>query len=316
MTIIELKDQIIKNQLSSFYIFVGEEIGIINIYIEQLSNKVGLPVIRADSVLSVYSKCTTRSIFGNADSIYVIRGDKEFMKEEKVHSTIEQDVGKNIIILLYDKLDSRLKFSKFFKDKTIQFEKLAPAILKTYIKKEVNLSDTNIEFLISLCDGSYDLCMLEVDKIKQFYSCAYIDRIEMPPVDKAFTELISSGAIYQPELSDVFKLAEAVCLKRKQEAIKLANTLQFGGIQSVNILGTLYNSLKSVLLIQCCEGGSVCEVTGLSSQLVYFNKRYVGKYPAQHLIEAIKLIANVISGIKTGWIDDSYATIYVLVNIL
>lgn len=317
MTIIELKDQIIKNQLSSFYIFVGEEIGIINIYIEQMSNKVGLPVIRADSVLSVYSKCTTRSIFGNSDSIYVIRGDKDFMKEEKVHLTIEQDVGKNIIILLYDKLDSRLKFGKFFKDQTITFEKLAPNVLKSYVKKACpGLSDKNCEHLIELCNGSYDLCMLEIDKILHYQETTYDRDDYKDSVNHCFDMLLKSGVIYQPELSDVFKLAEAVCLKRKQEAIKLANTLQFGGIQSVNILGTLYNSLKSVLLIQCCEGGSVCEVTGLSSQLVYFNKRYVGKYPAQHLIEAIKLIANVISGIKTGWIDDSYATIYVLVNIL
>ena len=31
MTIIDLKDQIIKNNLSNFYVFTGNEIGIINI---------------------------------------------------------------------------------------------------------------------------------------------------------------------------------------------------------------------------------------------------------------------------------------------
>ena len=53
MTIIELKEQIIKNELSNFYVFVGEEIGIINIYLKQMSNKLNLPITRADSVLSI-----------------------------------------------------------------------------------------------------------------------------------------------------------------------------------------------------------------------------------------------------------------------
>ncbi len=37
MTIVELKSHIMKNTLNSVYVFVGNEIGMMNIYLEQIS---------------------------------------------------------------------------------------------------------------------------------------------------------------------------------------------------------------------------------------------------------------------------------------
>ena len=317
MTIIELKEQIIKNELSNFYVFVGEEIGIINIYLNQMSNKLNLPITRADSVLSIYSRCMGGSLFGDSVCFYVIRNDFDFMKQEKSYATIKEDIGNNVIVLLYDKVDSRLKFGKFFKDDTVAFEKLTPNILKSYIKKEIQLSDKNIDSLIQLCNGSYDLCMLEIDKIKQYHASAYIDRMQVPPIDKAYLDLVSMGVIYQPEESDVFKFTEAVCSHNSLEAFEIEKVLRENGSSSINLLGTLYNSLKSVLLIQCCASGEkITEVTGLDNRQIYYNKKYVGKYKTEDLVYAVRLIYNVVSGIKSGRIDDAYATRYVLVNIM
>ena len=69
-----------KNDLKHFYIFVGEEIGIINIYLNQIAKTVKMPLVRADSVLSIYTKCTSRSLFNNDACLYVIRNDNDFMK--------------------------------------------------------------------------------------------------------------------------------------------------------------------------------------------------------------------------------------------
>ena len=115
-----------KNEIQNFYIFTGTEIGIINIYLEQMSAKLGMPITRADSVLSIYENCTSRTIFGSTTGFYVIRNDNDFTKQENAYTTIQKDIGKNVIVLLYEKLDSRLKFGKFFKDQTINFEKLNP----------------------------------------------------------------------------------------------------------------------------------------------------------------------------------------------
>lgn len=321
MTIIDLKNQIMKNCLANVYIFVGEEIGIMNIYLNQMSKTLNMPVTRAESVASIYAQCTSRSMFGNTTGFYVIRNDKDITKEEKAYQSLSKDIGKNVIVLLYDKVDSRLKFGKFFKDQTITFEKLAPNVLKSYVKKACpGLSDKNCEHLIELCNGSYDLCMLEIDKIQQYADYSFTQEIkmnsDMMTEDKSFLELLKSGVIYQQEETDVFKFTDAVCSRNKRLAFELEQVLMANNNSSINILGTLYNSMKSVMLIQVCEGKNISEVTGLDNRLIYFNKKYVGKYSSSELVKAIKLISKVIEGVKNGWIDDVYATKFVLVNIL
>lgn len=317
MTIIDLKNQIMKNCLTNVYIFVGEEIGIMNIYLNQMAKTLNMPVTRAESVASIYAECTSKSMFGNTTGFYVIRNDKDITKEEKAYQSLSKDIGKNVIVLLYDKVDSRLKFGKFFKDQTITFEKLAPNVLKSYVKKACpNLSDKNCEHLIELCSGSYDLCMLEIDKILHYQETTYDRDDYKDSVDRCFDILLKSGVIYQPEESDVFKWTEAVCNRNRKEAFKLERVLRDNGTQSINMLGTLYNSMKSVMLIQCCTGQHVCEITGLDNRQVYFNKKYVGKYKTGELVRNVKLISRVVDGIKNGLYDDTYATRFVLCNIL
>lgn len=317
MTIIDLKNQIMKNCLTNVYIFVGEEIGIMNIYLNQMAKTLNMPVTRAESVASIYAECTSKSMFGNTTGFYVIRNDKDITKEEKAYQSLSKDIGKNVIVLLYDKVDSRLKFGKFFKDQTITFEKLAPNVLKSYVKKACpGLSNKNCEHLIELCNGSYDLCMLEIDKILHYQETTYDRDDYKDSVDHCFDVLLKSGVIYQPEESDVFKWTEAVCNRNHKEAFKLERVLRDNGTQSINMLGTLYNSMKSVMLIQCCTGQHVCEITGLDNRQVYFNKKYVGKYKTGELVRNVKLISRVVDGIKNGLYDDTYATRFVLCNIL
>ena len=94
MTIIDLKNQIMKNCLNNVYVFVGEEIGIINIYLNQMSKVLNMPITRADSVLSIYNQCVSKSMFGNTIGFYVIRNDNDITKQEKVYQTLSNDIGK------------------------------------------------------------------------------------------------------------------------------------------------------------------------------------------------------------------------------
>ena len=98
-----------KNQLSNFYIFTGTELGIQKIYLDQISKVLNLPIVRAESVLDIHNICTTKSLFGATNSIYVIRDDKEITKHEEIYKTLSNDIRGNVIILLYEKIDKRLK---------------------------------------------------------------------------------------------------------------------------------------------------------------------------------------------------------------
>ena len=311
MDITVLKDQIMKNQLSNFYIFTGTELGIQKIYLEQISKVLNLPIVRAESVLDIHNICTTKSLFGATNSIYVIRDDKEITKHEEIYKTLSNDIRGNVIILLYEKIDKRLKFGNYFKDSIVEFEKLAPTVLHAYIKKSCpELSNENASRLSNKVSGSYDLAMLEIEKIN---SLAKI--LNITP-DESFEKLCREGVIYQPEETNVFEFTDAVCSYDVELAFKLADILRDNNVSAINILGTLYNSIKSVLLIQCCEGNEISKTTGLDNRQIYFNKKYVGNYSTSALVSAVKLIANVIDGIKNGWIDEKYSVYYTLVNIM
>lgn len=299
-----------KNELGHFYVFVGEEIGIINIYLNQISKTVGMPIIRADSVLSIYTKCTSKSLFNDADGLYVIRNDTDFMKQEKAYETIESDIHGNIIILLYDKIDGRAKFGKYFKDKIVAFEKLATNVLVSYIKKASGLSDSSAAELSNTCDGAYDLAMLEIDKIKQHCQASKLD------VDSGFKSLLNAGVIYHPVETDGFKFVEALMSKDVDEAFNLYYALIGSGGQSINLLGILYNAVKSTLLIQLCGGKNVSEITGLDKGQIYFNRKYVGNFDTGVLVSTMRKIIEVVSGIKSGFIDDAISVPYIMVTLM
>ena len=306
MTLLELKQDIMQNKLKHFYIFVGEEIGIMNIYLAEMSNKIGLSIQRTERVDEIYSNLG-ESLFGKTDGFYVVREDRDFIKAE---SNITEDLGGSYLVLLCNVTDSRLKFFKTYKDSIVEFEKLAPEVLKKYIFRACKLTDSNLDKLCELTGNSYDISMLECDKINQL---AHYWKI---PTNEAFAILLKNNVIYQKEEYDVFKFTEAVINRKPKLAFHIANVLMDSGVQSINMLGTLYQSIKNLLLVQVCENDDVENTTGLDSKQVYFTKKNVGKFTTQKLIEGVHLIADTVDNIKNGLIDEQYAVSYVLVNML
>ena len=308
MTIQDLKLDIVHNNIKHLYVFVGSEIGIMNIYLTEMSNKLSLAINRMDSVGGVYSNLG-ESLFGSSDGLYVVRDDKDFVKTESVFNHIEEDLGNSYLILLYDKIDSRLKFGRVFKDRIVQFEGLSVSVLMSYIKRVCLLNDTNAEKLATIVNGSYDLAMLECDKINQYSQASNVN------VDIAFKKLISSGDIHIQEEHDVFQFVECVMSKKFSDALDIAKILMDNGSQGINLLGTLYDTMKKVLLVQICESKDVSEVTGIDSKQVYFAQKKVGIYSSERLVAGLKMLSQVIDDIKSGRIDDSIAVPYAIVSL-
>ena len=309
MDIIALKNHIIKNELKNVYVFTGTEIGIQNIYINQIGKVKNLPIIREENVVNVYRKCTVKSMFGNIDALYVVRGDTDVFKQEQFYENLSNDIGNNMIILLYDKLDSRSKFTKFFKEDTIQFDPLTHSILIKYILKNSSLTNSGAEKLSNEVANSYDIAMLEINKIDNYSQVTGLSH------DKSLDRLLREGVIYHPQEYDVFQFADSVCM-RKKASFEIAKSLLDNGVSSVVALGTLYNTMKNVLLVQCCEGSHISNITGLDSKQIYFAKKYVNKYRTDRLVYAVKLISKTVTDIKSGKIDDKIALLYVMVKIM
>ena len=306
MTLLELKQDIINHTLKHFYIFVGDEIGIMNIYLENMSNTIQLSPQRVDSVQEVYTNLGS-SLFGRTDGFYIVREDKDFMKSDT--ENLLTDLGGSYLILLCATTDSRLKFFKTYKDSTVVFERLAPEVLKRYIFRECNLTEHNLDMLCELTGNSYDVSMLECDKINQF---AHYKNMT---VNESFGVLLKNNVIHKQEEYDVFKFTDAVINRRFKDALHIASVLSDSGVQSVTMLGALYNSIKNLLLVQVCESDDVENVTGIDSKQIYFTKKNVGKFSTRVLINAVHLIGDVVDGVKNGTIEEQYAVKYVLVNL-
>ena len=307
MNLMDLKSDIVGKNIKNFYIFVGDEIGIINIYLEQIAKVKSLHIIRDETVADVWGKVSVRGMFASEPAIYVVRGDKDFQKQEQSWDNLVRSIKDSILVLLYDKIDSRLKFGKYFKDSIVQFDKLDKPILEKYIMQKLpNIKRENAGLLADVCGGSYDIAMLECDKILTYGG----------EVNRTLTKLLKDGAIYQSQETDVFQFVDAVCNRQEERSFSLSRRLLDDGASSINLLGTLYTSLKAILLIQCCTGSNIAEITGLDNGTIYYNRKRVGKYSTGELVHGVKLISKVISDVKSGYIDDAYATDFILTSIL
>lgn len=316
MNLMDLKSDIVGKNIKNFYIFVGDEIGIINIYLEQIAKVKSLYIIREETVADVWGKVSVRGMFASEPAIYVVRGDKDFQKQEQSWDNLVNSIKDSILVLLYDKVDSRLKFGKHFKDSIVQFDKLDKPVLEKYVAQKLKCNGEFIGKFVDMCGGSYDVCMLECDKLLTYQKSTEDRDGWVSTLQDCFKALVNDGTIYQSQETDVFQFVDAVCNRQEERAFILSRKLLEDGASSINLLGTLYTSLKAVMLIQCCTGSNIAEITGLDNGTIYYNKKRVGKYSTGELVRGVKLISKVISDVKSGYIDDAYATDFILTTIL
>lgn len=308
MKLLEFKQVLMRHQLKPFYVFVGEEIGVMNIYLEQMSKVTSLPIIRLDTINQALLKSGSGSLFGSSGGIYVVREDNDFMKSESAFQRVE-NLKNSYIIMLCNKLDTRLKFAKHFKDSVVEFEKLTHDVLVSYISKSAQITAKQCDILYDYCNGYYDIAMLECDKINQY------SQAEQITTEKAFSELLFNNNVTKTQEYNIFEFTHLVCSRQIRNSFKVLHELLNSGNSSVALLGTLYKSIKAILLIQVCDNKDVAGTTGLDNGQIYYNRKYVNNYDVDTLLFALNLIMETVIDIKTGNIEDYLATDFVLTQI-
>jgi len=310
--LVELKDQIIKNIIKPIYIFTGEEIAIMNIYINKIIEISKASVFRAESVSSVYTNLQLES-FINSRMCYIIRDDKEYMQQEKIwmninNGSIQKD---NIIILVYNSLDKRSKFYKQHTDIMVDFEKLSPEILSKYIDKEIQLNNKKSVELANLCDCDYNRILFECDKIKNL--AAYNGY----SIDTAYDTAIKEKLITIAIKDIIFDFIDVVCRRQKEKSFKLLKDLEFNEENKLAIIGLLYSNFRNLLLVKGCGNiPNITEVTGLTNWQIKMAKEKGNFYSISELVDILRIIREVEKNIKIGLIETNIAVDYILVNIL
>lgn len=310
MDITAVKQQIQKKEPQHFYIFVGEEVAVMDMYINKIAECISVKPTRADSVVDIMPKLTTNS-FLSVPQCYVIREDKEFIKSDAVQDFIDDKIqDKNIVILCFYSLDKRTKFYKAYNDSIVNFERLNEQITSKYIHKEIDLSERSTRMLIDICENDLSRIYLEIDKIKTYSECNKLT------YEASLTELINAGTIYEPPYDAIFDFVDAVLRRKAKLAYNLYRQCQDIGEANITLLSVLYSNAKSVLQVQSCTSKDIAKSTGLTGFQIKLAKEKMGHYKNRELVNMMKLIQKVERSIKTGEIDDVMSIEYVLVNVL
>lgn len=312
MKLPELQMQLRDKKLSPFYIFTGEEVAVMDIYIEMIGKIKGVKPRRADSVTDIMGSITNKSIF-NESNIYVISDDKDFLKQEDVwdkfiKGEMQED---NIVILIFNNIDKRSKFYKNYNKTFTEFEKLSPEVLAGYINRNIGLDTSNAKNLAMLCECNYSRILLESDKIMQLSKANKIDILG------AYKIALNENLIHVDAGDIIFDFIDAVCKRNPPKAFKLMEDLKSKGESPLGALSLLYTNFRNMLIVQSAGNAKdMGKRTGLTGWQIKLAKEKGKRYSTGELVRIIRELREIEKGIKTGVIDSKIALDYLLVEVL
>lgn len=311
MDILDVKKDIREKHLKPFYIFTGEEIGIMSIYIKKMAETIGTVPTELEKMSDILTNVSGNSLF-NQKKLFVVRDDAEFVKHEERWSkffdgSIQRD---NIVILVLYTLDKRSKLYKAYSDTITEFKRLNESVLSVYVQREIDLSDSDVLDLLYVCESDYSRTMLEIDKIKQ-----YAEAKNITPTD-AFDMLLKDGTIYIPPQDAVFDCVSVILKRKPKKAYELLKQSYDIGENPLVLLSVLYTNAKQVLQAQSADtGADLSKITDMTQYQIRCAKEKAGFYKNRELVRLMRLIQDTEKKIKMGEIEADIAMDYVLANL-
>lgn len=318
MKLHELQKQIVYNQLDRLYIFYGDEIGIMDVYLDKMYSIVDADVIKTETVQEAYSRTVQRRL-SNKPRCFVVRDDKEFFKNDKVWNKVFTHINNSTdyLILIYSSMDKRSKFFKSHSTILTEFEKLSSDLLSSYVREELKgIDNKTAKYLAEICECNYNRIMLECHKIKSYVS-GMGKEANIKYAD-AVNELVEKGIIFKPIGDITFKFTDAILTRNFEDTSRYLAEAKLKGEPEIMVLSILYNGFKQILMVQGLgkDQSEPVKRTGLTAWQVKMAKEKQGHYSINELIEALKIIRFVEKSIKTGQIEAEIALEYAIVNIM
>ncbi len=310
--LVDLMKEIKENTLPHYNVWMGEEIAVLNIYQGKLK-ELGYKVIPTDTVTDAITLVNKKG-FDNSIKCFVVTDDTDYVKQEKQWEKVQEkfNKSKHTLLLKYTNIDKRSKFLKQ-NNEIVNFEKLSTEVLEKYIKKDLpKFNDRNIEKLIEYCDSSYNLILLEMDKIR-----AYSD-YKQYNYNASFDELLAQGVVYKPVGDIIFQFIDAVSYGDVAGTKVLLEKIKLKKENELAILSLLYTSFKNMLMVNALgkDKSNATERTGLTAWQVRKAKENLGAYSTKELVRAVEVLRKIEKGIKTGEVPTSISLDYVTLEIM
>lgn len=309
MNIAELKLKIISNELPNFMVFTGEEFGVMNIYLNDIIKNFDGSIHKLEYVKDSIKMFSSNSIISKK-KLVIITDDYGFMKEDSAWPKIIDLVGNNILILKYHQCDSRLGFWKYFKDKTVVFEKMSQNVLSKHLMKLYELDNNNAIQISEFCNNDYNKCLLEMEKVKVFSKLNGLD------INSAFLQCIKNGVLCINQNVDILTFVDYVLTKNFKCAIKSYKKLLMENEPVLKIISFLYNGFKNVLVAQTMSSAkNIKQNSGISYYSFIKAKEFCGYYTNEKIEDIMYLLMNIEQGIKKGTFTENIAVDFLLINL-
>lgn len=319
MTLPELKESLmVKKQLLPLYIFTGEEIAVMDVYVQKVvklfqERHPNSKPISADSMVSIFNRVSNNSILKTGPNVYIIYDDKDYTTREKVWQGYLQGKtqGDNVIVLVYNSMDKRGKFYKAHQQRIVPFDKLSDDLLCKYVSKLFPMTPRNTQYLVELCDRSYNRILLECHKLNTLCKACKFESN-----DKCFDYALDQRFIYIPPKDSIFDLVDAILKRNIGYTYELLDNCKRIGENPLAIISVLYNNVKAVLQVQTAGSGDrISDRTGLTPWQVKLAKEKMGYYTPEELERMLRAVRYCEKSIKTGELETDMVVDYLLVNV-
>lgn len=252
MNLIKLKEHITNNKFAPLYIFMGTEIRVMNIFLEDMAKVSCRQIKYLDTVSALYNKMGIKNIL-TTPTIYVIRGDVDYIKQTEVvwDRLVKTNKNKNdIVVFTYVDLDKRTKFYNFFEDYIVEFVKLSKSVLKSYIKKDFNLSEPIAEYIVSISNQDYNSCILEANKLMCY------TKSKNCSIEQAFSDCKEFHILNElPAENTLQEFINSILGKDYIKAFHLYKLLDIKENPPLKVIAYLYNSFFALFNVVAYESG-------------------------------------------------------------
>lgn len=293
--LLDLQTQIREGSLLPFYIFIGEEIELQNIYLKQMGN-----VIRVDRVADIYNKITSKLISGKF-AVYVVRDDMDFIKSEKTWGSISDRIRNAVLVIQVTTPNKCKKFIKELNDCVVEFNHMTTKQLLNVVNMDCSVS--NKQYFIEACNNDLNTINNYLDIFK---------RVGIKELNKKIVDE------YIPTKEDVtvFQLADAVMRKDEQLTFRLLDQLLEDKNNVMGIIYAIYSQLHKCVLVEGYRGEkNISKVTGINSWICN-NILRDNRIEPPKLLTALRLVQKYDKGIKTGKYEGVMACYSLIVEIL
>lgn len=288
----DLMSDIRANKLKPFYIFIGEEIGLMNVYLGQIKPN----VIRESSILTTLPSLTQRSLI-DSNRVYAVRDDKDFIANESRWKRLE-DIRYGTLIIMYTKVDGRSKFLKQFEDNVVTFDRMTSSQLLNHFAKSVNFPTPLLEQIIELCERDYSRISNELDKL---------NRVSLP-TEEAVNTIVHRDVEFQ-----IFEAVDSVIRYEPVKAFEYVEILLATQENVLGFLTLLYNQFSAAARIL---GTSDAKESTVNIKQFTINKiKSNFNYSLDSAFQGMTIIGDIIEGIKSGLYTDTIAVQICLLKI-